>query len=170
MIDGLYFGFYPAKILSYNSQKRTCMVSIGPFTRGSSTGKEAKIAYPIGHDDYDTEIMIKVGMDVYVFFEAGLLSAPVVAFCRSHGVGATQGIRRIRQDTIELIANNVKIDAGNVQITGNTTIDQSVSVANAVTAPTITGTDNVTGGGVSLKEHTHGGVERGGHRTTKPQS
>lgn len=169
MIDTPYFGFYPAKVLSYNSQKRTCMVSIEPFTRGSSTGKEAKIAYPIGHDDYDTEIMIKAGMDVYVFFEAGLLSAPVVAFCRSHGVGAEQGVRRIRQDSIELIANSVKIDAKSIQITGNTTVDQSVTVAKSVTAPTVTGTSNVTSGGISLKNHTHGGVERGNSNTTTPQ-
>lgn len=168
MIEGLYFGFYPAKILSYNAQKRTCMVSIEPFTRGSSTGKQAKIAYPIGHDDYDTEIMIKAGLDVYVFFEAGLLSAPVVAFCRSHGAGATLGVRRIRQDAIELIAKTVKIDAQNIQITGDTTVNQSVTVEKSVTAPTVTGTNNVTGGGVSLKSHTHGGVQGGNGRTSSP--
>lgn len=169
MIEGLYFGFYPAKIISYDAQKRTCMVSIEPFTRGSNTGKEAKIAYPIGHDDYDTEIMIKAGMDVYVFFEAGLLSAPVVAFCRSHGVGAVQGVRRIRQDTIELIASSIKIDAQNIQITGETTVEQSVTVAQSVKAQTVTGTNGVTGGGISLKNHVHGGVQGGGSRTTKPQ-
>lgn len=162
-IDGVHFGFYPAKILSYDQKTRTCMVSIEPFTRGSSTGKKAKIAYPIGHDDFDTEIMIKEGMEVYVFFEAGMLSAPVVAFCRSHGVGAVTDVRRIRQKRIELIAQSVQIQADSINITGDTNVEKAVTVAKTVTAST-----DVIGGGVSLKNHTHGGVQGGRSNTGKP--
>lgn len=162
-IDGGHFGFYPAKIVSYDQTTRTCMVQIEPFTRGSANGKKAKIAYPIGHDDFDTEIMIKEGMEVYVFFEAGLLSAPVVAFCRSHGVGAVKDVRRIRQKRIELIAESVEIQANTINITGDTNVEKAVTVAKTVTANT-----DVIGGGVSLKNHTHGGVMGGNSRTGKP--
>lgn len=157
MIDVGYFGFYPAKVINYDQEKRICMVSIEPFTRGSSAGIPAKIAYPVGHDDLDTEILIKPDMEVYVFFEAGMLSAPVVAFCRSHGTGTVKDIRRIRQKKIELIADEVEIQAGTVNITGDTNVGK-----------TLTASTDVVGGGISVKEHTHGGVRGGGESTSKP--
>lgn len=153
----MYNGFYPAKIISYDSQSRTCRVSIEPFTRGSSDGKVAKIAYPIGHDDLDTEIYLQSGMDVYVFFEMGQLSSPVVAFCRSHGVGAVQDVRRIRQKRIELIAEEIVLDASTVKATGNVDVDD-----------TVTANSDVIGGGISLKTHPHGGIRSGSGTTTPP--
>lgn len=153
----MYYGFYPAKVLSYDSQSRTCRVSIEPFTRGSSDGKVAKIAYPIGHDDLDTEIAITAGMDVYVFFEAGNLSSPVVAFCRSHGVGNVQGVRRIRQKKIELIADEIVLDTKQVTATGDVQVDN-----------TLTANNDVVANGISLVNHSHSGVRSGNGTTTPP--
>jgi len=95
---------WPAKIISYNRVNRTVQVQIAGLTDGSSNGLPAKIAYPIGENDRDTERQILANADVWVFFEGGDLSLPVVWAYRSHGNGALVGTRRIKQENIELIA------------------------------------------------------------------
>lgn len=95
---------WPAKIISYNRANRTVQVQIAGLTDGSDNGLPAKIAYPIGEDDRDTERQILANADVWVFFEGGDFSLPVVWAYRSHGNGALVGTRRIKQENIELIA------------------------------------------------------------------
>lgn len=107
-----YAGFFPAKIVSYNAKARTVKVSIPTVTDGLESGITAKIAYPVGHDDKDTEIEIKEGADCYIFFEQGDPSSPVMWAYSSHGVGAIVDYRRIRQENIELLAKaNININA-----------------------------------------------------------
>ena len=50
--------FIPAKILSYDAATRTAKVhTVGP-TAGAEDGLTATFAYPVGHDDRDTEIQV----------------------------------------------------------------------------------------------------------------
>lgn len=105
---------YPATLVSYDSTNRTAKVSIAGLTDGVADGITAMLAYPIGDDDLDTERELIAGADVWVFFEQGDTSMPVIAFYRRHGQGrAAVDVRRIRQENIELLAR------ANVTITAN---------------------------------------------------
>lgn len=95
----------PARVLSYDAEKRTLQVHIHGLTDGAENGLTAKIAYPMGDDDRDTELQILVGLDVWVFFEGGDPSRPVAFASSSHGSGAEVGTRRIRQKNVELLAD-----------------------------------------------------------------
>ena len=168
--------FKRAKILSYDAAKRTAQVHIHGLTDGASQGLTATFAYPVGDDDRDTERQIVLGNDVYVFFEDGDESCPVIAFYSSHGTGAEVDKRRIRQKNIELLATTkAYIDAPTIHLKGNVIIDGDVThngnteqTGNQTTTGTITGTTNVIGGGKSLKTHTHGGVDTGFGNTAPP--
>jgi len=111
---------WPAKIISYNRANRTVQVQIAGLTDGSDNGLTAKIAYPIGEDDRDTERQILANADVWVFFEGGDFSLPVVWAYRSHGNGALVGTRRIKQENIELIATEkitIKVGTTIIELT-----------------------------------------------------
>ena len=105
--------FHPAKLVSYDAVNRTAKVAIAGLTDGLSEGITAMLAYPIGDDDLDTERELLAGADVWVFFEQGDVSMPVVAFYRRHGQGlATVDVRRIRQENIEILARaSITLDA-----------------------------------------------------------
>lgn len=175
MSDEKHFGHYPAKILSYNREKRRCMVSIEPFTRGDDNGIEAQLAYSIADDDLKTEVKLTEGQEVWVFFEAGDLSRPVVAYSRCHGAGAEVGTRRIEQDKIELIANeSIKLIVGGKQIeltTSEATISAKTTVKDALDVDdTVTAKVDVIAAGVSVVEHPHPGVMLGPSNTPPPQA
>lgn len=96
---------HPAKLISYDNVNRTARVTITGMTDGVAEGITAFLAYPIGDDDMDTERELIANADVWVFFEQGDISMPVIAFYRRHGQGrATIDVRRIRQENIELLA------------------------------------------------------------------
>ncbi len=105
--------FHPAKLVSYDKDGRTAKVTIEGLTNGLPEGITAMLAYPIGDDDRDTERELLAGADVWVFFEQGDTSMPIVAFYRRHGQGrALVDVRRIRQENIELLARtSITLDA-----------------------------------------------------------
>ena len=132
--------FKRAKILSYDAAKRTAQVHIHGLTDGASQGLTATFAYPVGDDDRDTERQIVLGNDVYVFFEDGDESCPVIAFYSSHGKDAVVDTRRIRQENIELLARQkATIEApsihlrGETKITGNEQVTGNVIVGSGAT-------------------------------------
>lgn len=171
---------HPATLVSYDAANRTAKVSIAGLTDGVSDGITAMIAYPIGDDDLDTERELIAGADVWVFFEQGDTSMPVIAFYRRHGQGrAAVNVRRIRQQNIELLARaQVTITAndlvfikagkitieGEVLITGNVTHEGNQTINGAITA-----TGDIKSASISLKSHKHGGVDTGGGSTSTPQ-
>lgn len=106
----------PAKIISYDKVNRTAQVSIAGLTDGANDGITAMLAYPIGDDDRDTERELIAGADVWVFFEQGDTTMPVIAFYRRHGQGlATVDVRRIRQQNIEVLARaNLTLNAADI--------------------------------------------------------
>ncbi len=61
------------------------------------------------------------------------------------------------------VGGAVTVSASSVTINGDVTVTGAVSVAQTVNAA-----GGVTGAGVSLSTHTHGGVESGGKRTSGP--
>ncbi|MGA8882808.1 MAG: hypothetical protein WB445_04205 [Acinetobacter sp.] len=117
-------GFKRAKILSYSAKSRTAKVHIHGMTDGASDGLTATFAYPVGDSDKDTEREILAGEDVYVFFENGEESRPVIAFFSSHGENAVVDTRRIRQENIELLArSNIKVQAKVIEVDGSETVN-----------------------------------------------
>ena len=119
-----FSGDYPATILSYDKHSRTARVSIPTVTDGLEEGIIATFAYPVGHDDKDTEIEILTGAECYVFFLQGVPSSPVIWAYRSHGSGAVVDTRRIRQENIELLARvNVKIEAKTIHVHATDTVN-----------------------------------------------
>ena len=171
---------HPAKLISYNQTDRTAQISIKGLTDGEPDGLTAMLAYPIGDDDLDTERELNPGADVWVFFEAGDMASPVIAFYRSHGEGrAVTDVRRIRQKNIELLARStvtidaknlvdiradrIRLEASNIEFIGDI-----AHTGNQSTRGTVTASVDVKAGSVSLNKHTHGGVVGGNSNTRKP--
>ncbi|WP_296405015.1 hypothetical protein [Psychrobacter sp.] len=178
--------FHPAKLISYDKIKRTAKVGIVGLTDGVPEGITAMLAYPIGDDDLDTERELKAGADIWVFFEQGDTSMPVIAFYRRHGEGAVVDTRRIRQENIELLARaqitlsaanliamsaqSVTIDAQSMTINAdNLSINAAINHSgDQNTSGTITASNDVNGGGISLKGHMHSGVRSGSSNSGPP--
>ncbi|WP_198331472.1 hypothetical protein [Psychrobacter aquimaris] len=185
---------HPAKLISYDNTNRTAKVSIAGLTDGVEEGITAMIAYPIGDDDMDTERELLAGADVWVFFEQGDTTMPVIAFYRRHGQGrAVVDIRRIRQENIEVLARSaitldakdlvhikaktitidattVNLNASNFNVTAETSVNgNSTSYGNQTINGSVSATGDIKAGGISLKSHKHGGVDTGGGSTSGPQ-
>jgi ketosteroid isomerase-like protein len=180
----------PCKIISYDQSKRTFRISIDGFTDGATNGISAKIAYPLGFDDRDTEIKTDVvaNADAWCFFEGNDMAVPVVFAWMTHsGAATTDATNRIRQENIEILATqkiklsvgsssiemsangDVSIDCGNLTISAQTTSVTGTQVnVNAVLTAT-----KVKQGGIELGTHTHpvSGVKAGGDTAvTSPPS
>ena len=130
-------GNWPARVISYDPDARTLQVHIHGLTDGSVNGLTAKIAYPIGDDDRDTELQIEDGLDVWVFFEGGDESKPVAWAASSHGTGTVKNTRRIRQENIELLADGTVKLTGleKVVIEGGASVEVSADTEVIVRAP-----------------------------------
>jgi len=95
------------------------------------------------------------------FILRGLFSNdfPKLGNSSDHEIEGPDGLR------ITLTGDGLVITApGDVDIIGDVTISGDVDVNGTVTAST-----DVIGGGISLKDHTHGGVQSGGSSTGAPQ-
>lgn len=165
-MNKMFYGNYPATILSYDPQARTAQVDIPSVTDGLEDGITATFAYPVGHDDKDTELLIVSGCECYVFFQQGKPENPVIAFYRSHGTGAVVDYRRVRQKNIELLATakiNLQADESIDLTAKSVTINADQLTINANTK--VTGSTNLEGAttiqGRSFLGHSHNGV-RGG--------
>lgn len=63
----------------------------------------------------------------------------------------------------------IKLTAGTIFIKGNVVHEgDTTQTGNTTSSGTVTGTTDVIGGGKSLKNHTHGGVQPGGGSTSPP--
>ena len=169
--------FHPAKLVSYDKDGRTAKVTIEGLTDGLPEGITAMLAYPVGDDDRDTERELLAGADVWVFFEQGDTTMPVVAFYRRHGQGrALIDVRRIRQENIELLARanitlsaedfmhikakTINIDADTLNITAETNVKGDINqVGNyfITGSHTVNGSQTVNGDSVSYGNQTVNG-------------
>lgn len=69
---------------------------------------------------------------------------------------------------IRLTNGSISIQ-GNIEHKGNTNQTGSTTTSETITAKNVVGTDDVTAGGISGKNHTHSGVESGDKNTGEPQ-
>ena len=170
MGNEMNLGFRKAKILSYDKNKRTAKIHIPGLTDGASDGLTATFANPVGDSDNDTEREIKTGEGVYIFFENGEESRPVIAFFCGHGEDVVVDIRRIRQENIELLARTkATIEAPTIHLKGKVVINGDIEhTGNQTTTGTVTAATDVVGGGKSLKTHIHSGVQNGEGSTASP--
>lgn len=128
-------GYKRGKILSYDKNKRTAQIHVNGLTDGSTDGLTARIAYPVGENDRDTERELIPGNEIFVFFEDGEPECPVIAFNSSHGTGALVDIRRIRQQNIEVLARaKVLLEGPRIQLVGETSIDGGARVSGLVSS------------------------------------
>ena len=82
----------------------------------------------------------------------------IISHDRSSGAVVVQ-----TSGAVTVTASSVTVNAPTITLNGNVKITGAVSVAQTVNA-----TGGVTGAGVSLSTHTHGGVESGNKRTSGP--
>lgn len=175
---------HPAKLISYDKVNRTAKVAIAGLTDGVEDGITAMLAYPIGDDDLDTERELLPGADVWVFFEQGDTSMPVIAFYRRHGQGlATVDVRRIRQENIEVLARStitldakdfvnikaetvnieastINLKAGDFNVTAETSVKGSISQVGNYSMQgnqSITGSQTINGNSTSYGNQTING-------------
>lgn len=162
-----YSGHHRARIHSYDSQSRTAEISIPSVT--GDVQITATFMYPLSHDDRDTELQILPSADCFIFFEANDVQSPVICGYSSHGEGTetVQDIRRIRQKNIEILAeNNILIEAGSVDVKGNTTFFNNVVIKGSFTvegASDLKGTTKIEG--TQWATHGHIGVQSGNSKT-----
>lgn len=162
-----YNGFWPARIVSVDRKGRTANVQISPITDGLESGIKATFQYAIGEDDFDTEIQILEGADVYVFFLQGDPYSPVISGYRSRGEGAEVGHRRIRQENIELLAeadislkadNEILLEAETIRFKAKNIINEGDSKTTG--KHEVSGKSNLVGGatinGIEFDVHKHG--------------
>lgn len=148
----MFLGFYPAVLISYDAANRIGEVTIEGLTNGADRGLDATFAYPVGESDLDTELKIDavaLPAPVWVFFEAGDPSVPVISAWRGHQDGtALVDTRRIRQKNIELLADRkITLQANNIQVIGETKVtgnadvtgNLTVGTGRTVVVPTISG-------------------------------
>lgn len=159
---GLMPGRYPAVVVSYDWQKRTCRIEIPGLTDGGDVMPEAEIEYPIGDKsrlgNYTTEIEIWPGDTVWVAFIGGDPRYPVITGYRNPRAGNSVDWRRWHHKNIELSADDsIVIQAG-----GSVTIKAgSVAIES----------EFLTHNGVNVGDtHVHGGVLPGPADTSTPSN
>ena len=81
----------------------------------------------------------------------------------NHKIWQTVDVFGTAHITDGVSADSTMIVAGNVNIQSNLQVDSAINADGAITAPA------VTGGGISLSGHVHGGVMSGGGTTSGPQ-
>lgn len=159
---GLMPGRYPAVVVSYDWQKRTCRIEIPGLTDGGDVMPEAEIEYPIGDKsrlgNYTTEIEIWPGDTVWVAFIGGDPRYPVITGYRNPHAGNSGDWRRWHHKNIELSADtNIVIQAG-----GSVTIKAGSVLIES---------DSLTHNGVNVGDtHIHGGVLPGPSDTSTPSN
>lgn len=139
--------YYPAIVRSYDSATHRARIEIPGLTDGANTFPEAEILYPIGDLHSDTEVLIRPNDKVYIdWLIEGDNRTPIIVGYRNPKTGNAIGVRRIRQDVIEIVATSkIKIQAPIFEaVTTKTKLDHSQLVATGIN--TLQGQTNLDGG------------------------
>lgn len=183
---------YPAIIRSYDAPRRRVRIEMVGMTDGDKLLPEAELMYNLGDKSHHTEIEIKAGDTVWIDFLANDSRYPIIMGYRNPEVGNDVQWRRWHHANIELHADGTMILKGNhlqiqfntIETTGITTHNSHITNKALVSlnagmnngeggAVICTGGFNINNGdvnadGISLKTHTHSGVQSGGSRTGTP--
>ncbi len=164
MDDGNLVGRYPAVVVSYDQEKRTCRVDIPQIASKDEVYPEAEIEYPIGDKSrlgiWETEIEILPGDTVWVDFIGGDPRYPVITGWRNPRMNNSKDWRRWHHTNINLVGDiDIIIETGKDILikSGNTvTITTPKLIINA--AVEIHG-PYVCHDGINIgKSHTHEGT------------
>lgn len=95
----------PGVIDSVDSRTRIVRVQIPGLTDGAQQYPEAEICYPVGEDCRETDRRIKPGALVWLDFVGGNPKYPIIIGYRCPQRGNAEGVHRIAQQRIELLAD-----------------------------------------------------------------
>lgn len=95
----------PGVIDSVDSRNRIVRVQIQGLTDGAQQYPEAEICYPVGEDSRETDRLIKPGALVWLDFVGGNPKYPIITGYRCPQRGNADGVHRIAQQRIELLAD-----------------------------------------------------------------
>lgn len=144
----------------------TMRVFIDGYTDGSDVGMRAETCFPLADRPDYTGYHIEKGDAVWVLFNGGDPNSPIVMGFRNQNTGASKDIRRFRHtnfeahatDTMKQTSKDHEITAVNsINIEGTTiTLTGTVKIVGTLeTSQTITSSDDVKAGSISLKSHKH---------------
>lgn len=192
---GLMVGKYPAVVQSYSAASRECRVHIPGLTDGGDVGLLAEIEYPIGDrskGQNPTEIEILEGDLIWVEFEAGDPSKPIITGWRNATSGNSVGWRRWHHANIELLAEqvmnliakgaitiksdvSVTVDTPETICTGNLTVQKQLTYLGGMSGSGGSGAafegGSITHNGKRIDDgHTHGDVQPGNGTTSPPNN
>lgn len=157
-------------------RRLAAMLSVGRVTAVNGAGATARVDIgplkspdlPVGQIAAGARAfwwMPAVGDQVLVAAPSGDLAQGIIV-CGLYAQNAPSA--DVAVPKIALAGGKMVID-GDVEITGKVTVAQTLEVTQNVTVlGTFEAQGAVTGGGVSLQEHVHGGVVRGGANTDGP--
>lgn len=142
---GLLTGKWPAEVVSYDADSRTCAVIIPGQTDGAETPLVAEIEYPIGDKSRHanmTEIEILPGDMVWVEFIQGDPRFPLITGWRNPTRGNSKDWRRWHHANIELL-----IDGQMRTISQGTIVEEA---ATSITLKVGGSTIVIDGGSITL--------------------
>lgn len=157
-------GLVPAKIVSVDPAKKLYRVEIQGMT--PPEGWVAEVLYPIGDDGKQTDRRLLVGAKVWVEFMGGDSNHPIIVGHRNGNTGNETAWRRIANDNIQLVADDVlEFKAKTIRLIATDGIE--------VTSPMLTTTGEIRAQGliysatdvkamtVSLTIHVHTSTKAG---------
>lgn len=167
-------GRYPAAVISYDPDTRTCRVDIPGITSNGDAYPTAEIEYPIGDkarqsdEHHSTELEILPNDTVWVAFIGGDPRYPIITGYRNPQAGNSIDWRRYHHANIEMTADNVlRLNAATVEINADTvTINGDTATINGnlgVYGDTLTHNDTSIS-----NTHTHSDVQPGSGNTGAP--
>lgn len=164
---GLLTGKWPAEIVSYDADSRTCQIVIPGQTDGAETPLVAEIEYPIGDKSRHatmTEIEILPGDMVWVEFIQGDPRFPLITGWRNPTRGNSSGWRRWHHANIELLAEaqmrliageSILLQVGKTAIRLTAADIASIAAAHSIKGPVAQTGGDMTSDGVSVQKHKH---------------
>lgn len=140
MSSGLLSGKWPAVVLAYDGESRTCEVSIPGITDGADSGLIAEIEYPIGdksRSETMTEIEVLEQDKVWVEFIQGDPRHPLITGWRNPTQGNDTGWRRWHQVNMQLLADTeMRLQSGGlVHISAQDSITLKVGSSTVTLTP-----------------------------------
>lgn len=159
-------GLMPAEVDSIDRERRIVKIRIPGLTDGATDLPEAQLCLPMGDKSEHTEIRILPGDRVWLAFEGGDTRYPVIVGYRPRNQENGIDWRRFAHANFNFTADNT------FEIVAGTKVRMVAPLIELVGDIEHTGKMTSSGDhiadGVSLIDHTHGGVSPGSASTSQP--
>ncbi|SER35719.1 MULTISPECIES: hypothetical protein [Pseudomonas] len=168
---------WPAVVVSYDRDARTCEIVAEGLTDGAGSHLIAEIEQSLGDRSPDTEIRILPGDPIWIDFLAGDPRYPIITGFRSRNLSNMIGTRHWEHENFTIIADEtIVLKAGKsirLEVGGSTFELTPESIAQVASANTMNGPLTQTGGditsdGIGVQEHHH--TEHDGPPTSAAQA